>query len=131
MGIVTVSKVDRKRATALLEVESLAFAHEGSSKRMVDIAPVPAVLYAARDHNRIVGGLIAFQMRDDPAPRWNILSLFTHPKHRKRGIATLLLDRFMRDSRGAVDALAPTGVHRIYERCGFGVTSYGMEIHRE
>lgn len=124
IGIRQVGKPD---IGEFLQVERDAF-EEGSNTEAILNSGVPHVAYAAYDGSGIVGGLVAIRQRGGPGV-WNVFSLFVLKGHRRRGIADMLVDKFMRTvTKGSVTAMASFDTMPIFRKRGFRVTMYGMEL---
>ena len=126
---ITISIVDKTDLEEFLSVEAAAFGGASSTNRLLKACP-SSIVYAVKDYRGIMGGMVVFMTSYSPLT-WNILSLFVLPPYRGRGIATSLLERFLRDQpTGDVNLLAETDKIGIYKRCGFKIKSYGMELER-
>jgi ribosomal protein S18 acetylase RimI-like enzyme len=93
------SLASHRDAEKFLKLEALCFEMEPNRDTVYFWTPVVEYLwtYKAEIGSRIVGGMIAMPNRHGG---WYVNSLFVHPKFRNRGIASLLLKRFLSRVKG-------------------------------
>ena len=93
------SLASHKDAEKFLKLEALCFEMEPNRDTVYFWTPVVEYLwtYKAEIGSRIVGGIIVMPNRHGG---WYVNSLFVHPRFRNRGIASLLLKRFLSRVKG-------------------------------
>jgi ribosomal-protein-alanine N-acetyltransferase len=122
-----IRKIKEKDIPSLLEIEKISFAAPWSEQDFLsELYRKNALLRVAVFEGNIIGYIcVSFRAQES-----HILNLAVHPDFRRRGVATILMDKAMAElkERGCFFALlkvrvSNTGAQRFYELLGFKVES--------